>query len=490
MKTFSTIKGLSEIRRLPRVGKIRLGIRTKNQKGTEYPKEVDYFVVPPEVEAIVGAKPKVLDIMIPVEDTAQFLPQAFKLYGSGASLICIGDGETAMRDEKKVEKTDTLAEGGEKDRGRIEVVCKSPDKGCSTPCAFGVTHGCRRTGIFRFLIPSVTMGGVYQIDTGSFNSIVDLNSAFADEDKKKGQMMGYIRALMRAATGLPRVACIPLKLKRVATETRYEGKKSVHYCLQVEMPYSLDQMKEKAAEITARRVVPAVITARPIEEEIEEDLIPASRQIEGGTTQAPTDEPDTDGDAGAPAEQPEEDPETEKRISDAIKILGWTEGQAEFRRKTFPTDKQFLEYLNREVDKQIAAEDRKRGNGNGAHARAGWNGEPGSGKGPQRSYSLQDIEIMRKGIDQMLLDLCKEDREEADGWFSRIVKDLGLKAETAKDLKAPEVIVVWRVVKDLHDKGTAPAVATHEPAAPPRQTNGKNETRKPAAAQEELPWRK
>ena len=41
------IKGLSEQRRLPRLGKIRLGVKKKNQKGIEYPASTDYFVCPP-----------------------------------------------------------------------------------------------------------------------------------------------------------------------------------------------------------------------------------------------------------------------------------------------------------------------------------------------------------------------------------------------------------------------------------------------------------
>ena len=37
MKRLHGIAGLSEARRLPRLGKIRLGIKLKSAKGTEYP---------------------------------------------------------------------------------------------------------------------------------------------------------------------------------------------------------------------------------------------------------------------------------------------------------------------------------------------------------------------------------------------------------------------------------------------------------------------
>ncbi len=91
------IKGLSELRRLPRLGKIRLGIKRLAKSGKEQPAEVDYFVVPPEVAKVYGERPKELLIMFPVEDVTQIFPQAYKWYGAGAGLKCKGDGETAIR---------------------------------------------------------------------------------------------------------------------------------------------------------------------------------------------------------------------------------------------------------------------------------------------------------------------------------------------------------------------------------------------------------
>ena len=48
------IPGLSDRRRLPRLGSIRLGIKVKNKKGIEYPKETEYFVCPDEVKKVFG----------------------------------------------------------------------------------------------------------------------------------------------------------------------------------------------------------------------------------------------------------------------------------------------------------------------------------------------------------------------------------------------------------------------------------------------------
>ena len=107
------IKELSKIRRLPRAGIIRLGVRVKTEKkcrcegknksclicmGTgiiHRPKETDYFVVPEKVQAVYGKEPKKLKILIPVEDEEIFFKQYYYSYGKGF-LLCKGDGEDAV----------------------------------------------------------------------------------------------------------------------------------------------------------------------------------------------------------------------------------------------------------------------------------------------------------------------------------------------------------------------------------------------------------
>ncbi len=95
------IKGLKEQRRLPRLGKIRLGEKALSQKGNPYPKATDYFVCPPEVQAVYGPQPRELDVMFPVEDEDVFLNVWYKCYGSGTGLLCKGDGEVATRVDRE-----------------------------------------------------------------------------------------------------------------------------------------------------------------------------------------------------------------------------------------------------------------------------------------------------------------------------------------------------------------------------------------------------
>ena len=171
---FTTIKGLSERRGLPRLGKVRLGIKVKHkQSGNEYPKETDYFVCPEEVRAIYGEQPKELDIMLPINELDVIFPTAYKFYGQSRGLKCTGDGEVAFE---------------------IDEEGNSHQKEC--PCEKLENKKCKQRADLLVMLPKVSVGGVYQIGTSSYHSIVDINSS-----------LDYVEAL------IGRFAMMPLKLK-------------------------------------------------------------------------------------------------------------------------------------------------------------------------------------------------------------------------------------------------------------------------------------
>ena len=215
MKQFTRVKGISEVRRLPRINKIRLGVKVKKNKkdarckhnGNElcmfcsYPKETDYFVVPPEVQKVYGEHPKELKIMFPVNDPEIFFPQAYKFYGMGKGVKCIGDGQYAR------EATDD----GFK------------DKEC--PCQLLDVKKCNLRAHLLVILPDVNIGGVYQIDIGSFNSIVDINSG-----------IDYVRGIVNIATGIDRIALLPLRLTREPKVTYGAGSAQTHYTLKLYAP--------------------------------------------------------------------------------------------------------------------------------------------------------------------------------------------------------------------------------------------------------------
>jgi len=225
------IKGLSDKRRLPRLGKLRLGIKKKSAKsGAEYPAEVDYFVVPDEVKKIYGDKPTEIDVMLPLDDIDSIFPVSYKFYGSGKGLKCNGDGEVAYGvDEKTKEMT---------------------EKKC--PCNLLDDGKCKQSGTLSVMLQKINVGGVYQITTSSFNSIVDLASG-----------IDYVKAL------IGRVAMVPLKLRRVATETHHDEKKQTHYTLQLVLDANIDAINQlrsdtiRVLEHTSRIALPEPTNENP-----------------------------------------------------------------------------------------------------------------------------------------------------------------------------------------------------------------------------------
>jgi len=228
------IKGLSEIRRLPRLGKIRLGVKKKTAAGVEYPSEVNYFICDPgtpseeenkkireEFEKLYGEQPKSIRIMFPVANPEVYFPQFYKRYGSGASLKCKGDGETARCG------TEGFAQGlavVRKDEMGLPVVkCLGKD------CIYYKSKECSEVGTLQILLPELPGAGVWQISTGSFHSIVNLNSC-----------IDYIIQVCG------RAHMIPLQLERRMQETQHNGKKSKHYMLHINMDFRLVDLQKYA----------------------------------------------------------------------------------------------------------------------------------------------------------------------------------------------------------------------------------------------------
>lgn len=264
MRRFTQIHGLSQARRLPRLGKIRLGVRVKKRAPDRrckhdpagmcnyctYPRETPHFVVPPEVEKVYGREPTALDILLPVDDPEVVFPQAFEYYGSGRGLKCTGNGRTALRYNEKTKEME-------------QVDCTCP--------LYENDEGCTQRGHLAVILPKVSVGGIYQIDTGSYNSIVDLNSS-----------LDYVRAL------IGRFAMVPLKLKREPRETHHDGQRQIHYIMRVELEGDvtfINQLRENTQRVLAGPTyalpAPAVdnpVGADPVVPEEGEPLEPNAAQ--------------------------------------------------------------------------------------------------------------------------------------------------------------------------------------------------------------------
>ena len=243
------IKGVSEVIRLPRLGKIRLGVKKENEEGVSYPVPTEYFVCPDEVKKVFGDQPKELRVMFPTEDERQWSSQYLRCYSASRGLICRGDGEMAVA---RVDvHTGEIASKESTETELREITC-NPAK-----CAYYQIAQCRRVMNLQFLMPDCPGFGVYQLDTSSFFSIVNVNSCLE---------------LIRGVCG--RLSMIPLSLKLADKEVQVEGKAKTVRVLNLTAPYSLIEI-QKYAQIPPGRVLllPAPDSEAP------DDLFP--REVPG-----------------------------------------------------------------------------------------------------------------------------------------------------------------------------------------------------------------
>ena len=298
------IKGWKVVR-LPRCGKIALGRR--DEQGL--PRAVDYFIAPPEVQAVYEAlykregreceyddegtlKIRELDVMIPVDDEETFAPYWLKRYGA-ASLICRGDGEQATVDlawvdahpeeypvawhdgkPVDVETGDVLeVETGVKGRQWVKLPCPYEK------CAHYQRKLCREVFIFSVILPRVNMMGVYSLDSSSWNSFNDLLNS-----------LELLREAQRRRGGSGDVSFVPMTLKvhlkKVAFET--VGKDGRPRRLQKEVPVLSLALAVSASEFFALKPggQGVKVEVEPPDEDRKPDLLygPFGDEPEGPST--------------------------------------------------------------------------------------------------------------------------------------------------------------------------------------------------------------
>lgn len=256
------IKDVSDIRRMPRLGKVRLGIKVKPEvEGKNpYPRATDYFVIPDDIKQHLGDKPKRLNIIFPTEKTEEFAQQWLRCYSFTQGLVCKGDGRTATR---KIDvETGDIARHTTQEWVFKEWGC-DPDT-----CVEYEAKQCRRVMNLLFMMPDVPGFGCWQLDTTSFYSIVNVNSCLE---------------LIRTICG--RIKFIPLILSLEPIDVSPPGitKKKVHV-LTIRSNFKLADFQKLGRVAPERILLPALE-----EEEAPEDLFPEQKLVEAepGAERAP-----------------------------------------------------------------------------------------------------------------------------------------------------------------------------------------------------------
>jgi len=213
------IEGLSGVTRLPRLGKIRLGEKVK-KAGTnvEYPKATPYFVLPDKDEVgelaatmrkIYGDKPNELPIIFPIEDEDKFASQYYRCYSMTRGLVCKGDGKTCLQTVDTATKVLANRDSKAEDIELQELPCKGRE------CPHYKSNQCREIMMLQFMLPDIPSIGIWQIDTSSVNSIININGAV----KLYKGIFGRISMLPLTLTLKPQevVSSVDQKKKKVYT---------------------------------------------------------------------------------------------------------------------------------------------------------------------------------------------------------------------------------------------------------------------------------
>ena len=228
------IKGVSEVRRITRGGHLRFGEIQVSNGGKEYPSKIDYFRADfedPENERIFhelyGDKPKKVTIAFAYETVDENFPQWYKFYGKSSGLRCKGDGERAVR----------MAENGD----MVDVECPTPDF-CKYCAGSNGKPQCGRHASLQFFIKGIPGLNVFQINTGSFNSIVNINSSIE---------------LMRGWRNGAPISGLWLDLELVPQFAQAEGKKVTIYTLRLNIKASLCEILEQRQDWRPPAALPA-----------------------------------------------------------------------------------------------------------------------------------------------------------------------------------------------------------------------------------------
>jgi len=354
------IKGITDKKVLPRLGKIRLGIKKTAKSGKEYPDETEYFVLNPLEEILDKAgnvtgtreneyikkliaeletdKPHEIEIALPVDDLSLVADPYMKWWAGNvkkkkSTLRCKGDGEYATyKGQDSVEGlNDPSIPEHIKEKG-FNRVCNKDS------CPQAVSGLCKPNMNFMFVIPGCSLFGVFQIDTTSFQAMQAILSS-----------LDVARNALKLK-GITSLAGVPLMLYRERRDNTHGG---VNYIMKVRVKEArleeeIKLLQERKASTLALSGVNYEIEM-PVLEEPNYDLLPKSTHGRAQT-----------GELEPPSEATVSDADLETWITDSeadqrFKALGDLKGIEVTKAKKLATARKFqnkdglLAYLNQQL---------------------------------------------------------------------------------------------------------------------------------------------
>jgi hypothetical protein len=245
------VKGLTDRRRLPRIGKVRLGYR--DEKGV--PHALDHFCVREDgstsraaAEAfleVYESEPRELDIMFPTDEVEDWCDPWYRMFSQSWKAVCRGDGEVAEakwdpnQDGPRPEGVDGGTWANKHSQSWVPRTIPCLAERC--PMQEGDRPQCRLSLNFFFLLPKVRGIGAWQLDTRSIHGVRALLDSVA---------------LIRSVTG-GRIRGLPLQLRLVPREVSPPNvkKKTVHV-VELSLPgFTLEDLLRAARSLPEKALL-------------------------------------------------------------------------------------------------------------------------------------------------------------------------------------------------------------------------------------------
>lgn len=207
---------------LPEIGRLRIGMKAKNQYGKEYPTSVDYFIPSGKYAEMftkaLGNKPNTIAIIFPDDDPENVCNERYEYRNEKGELVARGDGTTfEIWDGKKyapysVERIPDIME---------QVAKRNPKKPRNEN-----DNGWDITLTLRFIVPAVRgVVGVWQFSTkGAASSIKNIRNSFDGVQALRGTVRNTVfdLSVQFAKSNKPGVSSRYPVVSMVANDNRCE----------------------------------------------------------------------------------------------------------------------------------------------------------------------------------------------------------------------------------------------------------------------------
>ena len=207
---------------LPEIGRLRIGMKAKNQYGKEYPTSVDYFIPSGKYAEMftkaLGNKPNTIAIICPDDDPENVCNERYEYRNEKGELVARGDGSTfEIWDGKKyapysVERIPDIME---------QVAKRNPKKPRNEN-----DNGWDMTLTLRFIVPAVRgVVGVWQFSTkGAASSIKNIRNSFDGVQAMRGTVRNTVfdLSVQFAKSNKPGVSSRYPVVSMVANDNRVE----------------------------------------------------------------------------------------------------------------------------------------------------------------------------------------------------------------------------------------------------------------------------